>query len=219
MKGLTIALLVLVAVLAAAVGVEAYFLVELRNDLKGSSDAPVPASVRPVRTRSAAAPLVSARRNPDPFFYRSGSAAGNWDPFEEMDQIQDEMNRLFRDSLQRGMPSGASFSYNPEVDFRETDKAYVVKLDLPGIDKDKISVKVENGLLEISGERENGTEEKTKDGGLYRSERSFGSFLRTVPIPADADTQGLTAEEKQGVLTVTIPKLAAPPPPHKVAVK
>jgi HSP20 family protein len=135
-----------------------------------------------------------------------------------MDQIQDEMNRLFRDSLRRGMPSG-SFAYNPEIDFKETDKAYVVKIDLPGIDKDKINVKAENGALEISGERESGREEKTKDGGLYRSERSFGSFLRTIPIPADADTQGLTAEEKQGVLTVTIPKLASAPPPRKVPVR
>ena len=136
-----------------------------------------------------------------------------WDPFEEMESMQSMMNRLFRDSFSRGLRSRHGFtehalSYNPDVDTRETDKDYIMRVDLPGIERDKINVKVENHQIVISGQRETENEESGKDSDFYRSERSFGSFLRSMPLPADADANSISAESSKGVLTIRVPKSA-----------
>ncbi len=144
----------------------------------------------------------------DPFF---NSGFDSWDPFEEMDQIQNVMNRMFRDSFNRG-PRGNGFarqnmSYEPDLDMQETADAYLIRLDLPGVEKDKINVKIQNNVLMISGERKSEKEENAQNGGYYRMESSFGSFMRSFPIPTDADSNGMTAESKNGVLTIRLPKI------------
>ena len=145
-----------------------------------------------------------------------------WDPFDEMEGMQSMMNRLFRESFSRGLRSRGdslnrpyALSYNPDVDTRETDQEYVMRVDLPGIERDKISVKIENQQIVISGERQTEEERSKKGSGFYSSERSFGSFLRSVPLPADADVNGMTAESSIGVLTIRIPKLAGSPAASK----
>ncbi len=82
-----------------------------------------------------------------------------------------------------------------------------MRLDLPGVDKDKINVKVQNNMLTISGERRSETEEADQKTGFYRMESSFGSFMRSFPLPADADPDNMTAESKNGVLTIRLPKI------------
>lgn len=134
-----------------------------------------------------------------------------WDPFAEMERMQSQMNRLFRSSLSRGMlnqPAGflaKNAFYEPDVDFQETDTAYVANIDIPGMDKDKISVEVKNNMLTISGERSFEREEK-QPGQFYSKERNFGAFSRAIPLPPDAKSDGVVAEYKQGVLAVTIPR-------------
>ncbi|HSW64168.1 MAG TPA: Hsp20/alpha crystallin family protein [Dissulfurispiraceae bacterium] len=126
-----------------------------------------------------------------------------------VDLFRDEMNRLF-DSFFRGFDvepfgrKGATFS--PKVDVVETDKQIMVTAELPGIDEKDIEVSISRDSLTIKGEKKVEKEDKGKD--YYRMERSYGSFSRTVPLPAEIDTEKVDAEFKKGVLAVTLPKSA-----------
>jgi HSP20 family protein len=100
-------------------------------------------------------------------------------------------------------PSGEA---RPAVDVTETDKAYEVTAELPGMDEKNIEVNVANGVLTIKGEKEEEKEEKKKD--YYLQERSFGSFQRTFQVPEGVDTDKIEASFKIGLLTVTLPKTA-----------
>lgn len=149
---------------------------------------------------------------------------GFWDPSKEMEQIQARMNRMFRESLGRSK-TGPDFGgenqsafFEPDVDISEKDNHYLVKLDLPGMEKDKINVEVQDRLLTISGERKVEKEE-TKEGSFYKMERSFGSFYRSIPLPDNANGEAVTAEYKNGVMTITIPKIASPSTVQKQGTK
>lgn len=211
------ALIVTIVVLLAALVAETAYLIKMTSDLQrdraGSQygedrspyRGPVPsqAPVRPSSQRRYSVPV-----DPDPF----GSAYHDWDPFAEMEEIRGLMNRMFRDSFSRGIAdrglTAGIGAYDPDVDLQDTGKEYVFHFDLPGLDKDKISVSVQNGQLTVSGERRTEKEENAAEDGYYRMERSFGSFARSFPLPADADTERMTAQTKDGVLTVRIPKSA-----------
>jgi len=92
----------------------------------------------------------------------------------------------------------------PAVDFTDTEKAYELTAELPGIDEKDIEVKVANGILSIKGEKQEEKEEKKKD--YYLRERNFGSFERSFQLPDSVDTDKIEASFKKGVLTVTLPK-------------
>lgn len=92
----------------------------------------------------------------------------------------------------------------PAVDLQETDQAYVLKADLPGMKKEDITVSVEEGVVTLRGERQH---EDTKDeGGFHRVERRYGSFQRAFRIPGGVDAGSVTAHYKDGVLELTLPK-------------
>lgn len=145
----------------------------------------------------------------------------DWDPFLEMERMQQHINSLFRhslNSLMRG-PSGGFPQFEPDADIQETKNEYVIKMDLPGMEKDKINVEVKDNLLSVSGERK--TEKEQQNKGYYRSELSYGSFSRTIPLPGDVNSEKVTAEYSNGVLTVKLAKLnpgKTPQPGAKVAV-
>ena len=94
----------------------------------------------------------------------------------------------------------------PAVDIAETDKAYEITAELPGMDEKNIEVKFADGVLTIKGEKKEEKEEKKKD--YYLSERSYGSFQRSFQVPDGVDTDKIEATFKKGVLTVTLPKSA-----------
>lgn len=94
----------------------------------------------------------------------------------------------------------------PAVDFTDTEKAYEVTAELPGIDEKNIEVKVANGVLTIKGEKQEEKEEKKKN--YYLQERSYGSFERAFQVPDGVDADKIEANFKKGVLTVTLPKKA-----------
>jgi HSP20 family protein len=106
----------------------------------------------------------------------------------------------------------------PAVDISESDKAYEITAELPGMDEKDIEVKVVNGNLMIKGERQEQKEEKQKD--YYLHERRFGSFERHFQVPEGADADKIEASFKKGVLTVTLPKKPeAQKPAKKIEVK
>jgi HSP20 family protein len=88
---------------------------------------------------------------------------------------------------------------------KETDDAYVAKVELPGLEKDDIHIEVSNDVLTISGERKHETDEKKE--GWHRVERRYGKFSRAIRVPGDlVEADKITANYKNGVLEVTLPK-------------
>ena len=108
--------------------------------------------------------------------------------------------------------------WTPAVDIRETENALIVKADLPEVDEKDIDIRIENGTLALKGERKFEKDETGK-GGYHRIERSYGTFARYFTLPETVDAEKVSAEFKNGVLTVTLPKKeTAKPRTIKVAV-
>ena len=134
-----------------------------------------------------------------------------WNPFVEIDEIQQRLNRLFLDrtaSKTAGEPSFADFM--PPVDIEETDAEFVVKADLPDVKKEEIRIHVQDGVLAIEGERKQEKEEKGKR--FHKIEREYGRFVRRFALPTDVDAEHVRAEFKNGVLNVVLPKAPAAKP-------
>jgi HSP20 family protein len=102
---------------------------------------------------------------------------------------------------------GRMGDFTPRLDFAEQKDKYVLKLDLPGVDKNAIRITATEELLSISGERRTEWDETSRQ-GMHRVERSFGFFERTLPMPANVKTDQVAAKYEQGVLTVELPKQA-----------
>lgn len=136
------------------------------------------------------------------------NALTRWDPFKEMDDLQKRLNSMF--GLSASRPTNGSketmtvAQWLPLVDITEDDKEYLIKAELPEVKKDEVKVSVESGVLTISGERRFEKEEKDKK--YHRIERSYGSFTRSFSVPDDADDGKVSAEFKDGVLTVRLAK-------------
>lgn len=125
-----------------------------------------------------------------------------WDPFEQVRKMDRQMNQIMKDNM---------VVFNPREDVRETSDAYIINMDIPGMEKDKINVEVKNGMLIVSGDRNNEVKEN-KSNQFYLQERSFGHFLRTMSLPDDAKMDGIEAHYNNGVLTVKIPRNKASNP-------
>lgn len=111
-----------------------------------------------------------------------------------------------------------NFPANPAVDVAETEKAYEITAELPGMDEKNVEVNVANGGITIKGEKKEETEEKKKD--YYVSERRYGSFDRYFDLPEGVDADKIEANFKNGVLKVTLPKTAeAQKPAKKISIK
>ena len=144
------------------------------------------------------------------------SAPQIWRPF---DTLRREVDRLFED-FGRGLwisPFHRSvfeiepfwrreltWNVAPAVDITESDKAYEITAELPGVDDKNVEVKLANGRMMIKGEKREEKEEKKK--GFYLHERCFGSFERSFRLPEGVDADKIEAAFKKGVLTVTLPK-------------
>lgn len=137
----------------------------------------------------------------------------NWlDDFrQEMDAT---MQRFFRPMAEsKGL---VPRTWAPRVDVEETDKAILVKADLPGVNPSEVEISVCDGMLVLRGERKEEKEEKGKT--THRVERFTGNYYRAIDLPAGVDTEKIAAESANGVITVTIPKSPAVQP-KKIAVK
>lgn len=127
----------------------------------------------------------------------------------EIDSLHREMDRLIDEFWQGPLASPLSaFSgrLTPQLDESEDEKAYHVRIELPGMDKEDVDVSLSDGMLTVRGEKKEEEEEKGKD--FYRRERHFGSFRRTIPIPGEVDETKIDASFKKGVLSIDLPKSA-----------
>jgi HSP20 family protein len=131
----------------------------------------------------------------------------DWNPFRELDEMHNRMFRLFGATAPRrgdGQEEIAVAEWAPLVDITEDDKEYHLKAELPEVKKDDVKVRVEDGVLSISGERRFEKEEKGRR--YHRVERAYGSFTRSFTLPEDADPNEVHAEFKDGVLNVRVLK-------------
>ena len=136
-----------------------------------------------------------------------------WNPLREMDEAQNRLNRFFLGGFPNRMGSGEIHSlavadWSPEIDISEDDRGYLLKADLPEMKKDDVRVTVEDGILNVCGERK--TEKEDQKRKFHRIERSYGTFRRSFTLPEDADSTKVTAEFRDGVLKVHLPTTARP---------
>jgi HSP20 family protein len=135
------------------------------------------------------------------------------DPFENLLSFEANIDRLFGD--QHG--GTAQPVYSPRLDVYEEKDNIIVDVDLPGLENDDVSVTVDGDVLTLKGEKKQEGEEK-EDGNVYRRERFYGSFQRSLQLPSDIDAEKVNAAYTNGVLRVTLPKSEAAKP-KQIAIK
>jgi HSP20 family protein len=125
-----------------------------------------------------------------------------FDPFKEIRELE---NKIFQNYVPVSTEKGIS-AFVPSVNTRESEFAYHIDVDLPGVKKEDIKVDVKDGVLTISGERKFKNEVKEED--FYKIETAFGKFSRSFNLPDDADVEHIEAKNENGVLEIVIPKVA-----------
>jgi len=172
-----------------------------------------------------AAPLTGLINSPVPVPATHFQDPWNADPFEEFDAVSRRMSNLMRQAFMMGAPLMHSLGTNtrvdfmPAVDLEETKDAYIVHSDLPGLDKDKIGVTVKNNILTLEGLRQTSSETQDQKKGYYSQERSYGSFSRSLNLPGAVDETKVNATYKNGVLTITLPKIVSIKSLQKISVQ
>ena len=131
-----------------------------------------------------------------------------WNPFKEMEALQQRLDTIFNRQPVRLADGNEETMrvarWAPRVDITEDEKEYLIKAELPEIQRADVKVTVENGVLNIAGERK--YEKEVKNRKYHRIEREYGTFERSFSVPDDAEESGVTADFKDGVLTVRLAK-------------
>ncbi|MGZ4179834.1 MAG: Hsp20/alpha crystallin family protein [Solirubrobacteraceae bacterium] len=121
-----------------------------------------------------------------------------WDPFTELGELRSRFDRLFDEWL-----DGRERAWTPAIDVVREDGQLVVRADIPGITPEDVKIEVEDDILTVSGEHQESKEEKDKN--YVRRERRYGSFSRSMALPAGVDAKKIEAKTRNGVVEVTIP--------------
>lgn len=118
-----------------------------------------------------------------------------WEPFRRVAPFYADFDKLANE---------AEGTWHPSVDISENENAFVLKAELPGVNREDINIDINNKTLTLKGEKK--FEEKTEKENYVRVERSYGSFSRTFALSDKVDTENVKASYKDGVLEVTLPK-------------
>src|SRR6202047_2305357 len=132
------------------------------------------------------------------------STLNRFEPFRGIATLQDQINRLFNDGIERTGEDSSLTTWTPAVDIYETEHELVVKADLPQVDPKDLDIRVENNILTLRGERK--FESKVSEDKYLRVERTYGSFSRSFALANTVNTEAIKAEYQNGVLTLTVPK-------------
>ena len=136
-----------------------------------------------------------------------------WDPFRELEELHSRMDRLMQSAFPGGGEPGTARAWAPPADIEDTEDAYLVELELPGVEKDQITVEIAEGELSVHGE----IKERERTGVVRRQTRHIGQFDYRTSLPPNADTEHVSAELTNGVLTVRVPK-AEKGKPHRIEI-
>jgi len=129
-----------------------------------------------------------------------------FDPFRQLVRVQDRMNRLFEDAIGRPTEDADFFAgaWTPVVDILETANDIVLRAELPGMKADEVDIRIENNTLTLRGERKfEVNDEKTN---YHRRERTYGVFSRSFTLPSTVEQDKVSAEFRDGILQVSLPK-------------
>lgn len=127
-----------------------------------------------------------------------------WEPFPEVENLRREMDRMF-DRFVGGLDGGRSrLAFVPSAEMDETGEEIHLKLEIPGLEAKDLDINVTEDAVSIKGERQ--SETKTEEEGMMRSEFRYGKFERVIPLPAHVQNDRVTAEYKNGILNLTLPK-------------
>jgi len=141
--------------------------------------------------------------------YAPSMWGGSFSPFSMMSRFADEMDRMFenfgfgRGALGPWAGQSAMSTWSPQIEVFERNGQFIVRADLPGLTKDDVKVEVTDDALTIQGERKQEHEESRE--GWHRSERSYGSFFRSIPLPEGISAEEAKANFHDGVLEITMP--------------
>jgi HSP20 family molecular chaperone IbpA len=190
--------------LVIALGIQSYVMYQLNNSLKQLIG----------QENRAGSPQAKIPKLPNLTLPKPGSDDEHfkdqpWNPYEEMQRMQNEMEQLFGDSFSRfhmNTPLG-SLSKTPDIDLQEKPDQYIVTVNAPGADLSSMDVKLEGQVLSISIKTEHAKDESDDKNGKYQyRERFVGQLLRTLTLPGSANAAKMTTKYDNGVLTITIPK-------------
>ena len=128
-----------------------------------------------------------------------------FEPWSLSDMIQCDFDRRAGRRMRRDNAGVSAADWRPAVDIVEEKVRFVLRADLPGVDREEIDVSMEDGFLTITGER--AAEDRSEIDGIERYERVSGRFYRRFSLPETADAEGITARMQKGILEIDIPKL------------
>jgi HSP20 family protein len=127
-----------------------------------------------------------------------------WDPFRELLELQERMNRLLETTMLGGPGTSlAPPSWTPLADGYETPEAFILQLELPGVDQEDVEIHVDGDILAVRGQRRM----QGQVDSFHRMERSYGPFARTFKLNQEVDPDGVSAQFKDGLLRLEVPKL------------
>jgi len=126
------------------------------------------------------------------------------DPFRELFELQRGIDHLFGENFGASPEGVASKAWTPAVDVYEDDDSFLIKVELPEVNREDVKVSLNDNMLSISGERRVENEEKREN--YHRVERSYGQFYRSFTLPPNVSTEAINAQFKDGVLRLTLPK-------------
>jgi HSP20 family protein len=132
------------------------------------------------------------------------ASLNRWEPFHGSATLQEQVNRLLGNVLERSGEESNLTSWAPAVDIYQTEHELVVKADLPDVDPKELDIRVLNNILTIRGERK--FEKKVNEENYLRVERAYGSFSRSFSLANTVNAEAIKADYQNGVLTLTIPK-------------
>jgi HSP20 family protein len=121
-----------------------------------------------------------------------------WDPFRELDELYERMNHLW----ETGVATTGADRWAPLADIEETDDAYLIEMELPGVKRDDVDIEINGRELRVSGE----VKEKERTGILRRRTRKVGEFTYSVTLPMEIDDDNVSATLDSGLLTIRVPK-------------
>ncbi|MCS6772153.1 MAG: Hsp20/alpha crystallin family protein [Kiritimatiellae bacterium] len=217
----------ILALLIAAVAVQGYVLyqMQLNQGLLAVRSERTEPSVSPGQ-RTGANPSVQTPTQPDRDDWFADPFPGPLgDPFAEMERIREQMMRLFDESFRRfgSSPFGARDRlaprlFSPSADIEDRGDKYIVRIDLPGVDKSEISVNLNGQTLSVSGQTAEVKDERDPSGRIIRQERRTGRFQRVLVLPGPVQGDNMEAKYVDGVLTIVVPKATRGDEPRRVTV-
>jgi HSP20 family protein len=198
------AIVAIAAVLVIALGIQTYAMFRLNNRLNQLAG-----QDNQVGSLQIKIPKLPQLPLPKPNFDDNFFKDHSWNPYEEIQHMQNEMEQIFGNALSRfhmNSPLG-SLSKTPDIDLQEQPDQYIITVNVPGADESSLNVKLEDRRLSISVKTEHAKDEADEKNEQYRyRERFIGEFQRVLTLPGPANAAKMTTDFYNGVLTITIPK-------------